>query len=156
MKIENTSDRRFVVAQGEPVGAIVARKDAMLGMQQMSEMIGIDGIDVIGQLPADVQPRSSARPASIRPERRPGRTTASGRLRSRSPRPTKAGSVRSDRSAGAAVHCPAQRPQIIITTRRPDARNDRPRMVRSDVGRAWRLPILTILRATSRGRMRST
>ncbi|MGE0314480.1 MAG: substrate-binding domain-containing protein [Lautropia sp.] len=55
MKIENTGNTKFVIAQGEPVGAIVARKAAMLGMQQMSELIGIDGIDVIGPLPADVQ-----------------------------------------------------------------------------------------------------
>jgi molybdate transport system substrate-binding protein len=41
--------------QGEPAGAVVARGEAELGFQQMSELLPVAGIDVIGPLPADVQ-----------------------------------------------------------------------------------------------------
>ena len=39
----------------ERVGAVVARGDAELGFQQLSELKPIAGIDVVGPLPADVQ-----------------------------------------------------------------------------------------------------
>jgi molybdate transport system substrate-binding protein len=38
-----------------PVGEIVARGDAELGFQQISELKPVEGIDIVGQLPADVQ-----------------------------------------------------------------------------------------------------
>ncbi|HXO73414.1 MAG TPA: substrate-binding domain-containing protein [Bradyrhizobium sp.] len=38
-----------------PVGEIVARGDAELGFQQISELKPVAGIDIVGQLPADVQ-----------------------------------------------------------------------------------------------------
>jgi molybdate transport system substrate-binding protein len=41
--------------QGEPAGAVVARGEAEIGFQQMSELLPVPGIDVIGSLPADVQ-----------------------------------------------------------------------------------------------------
>jgi molybdate transport system substrate-binding protein len=41
--------------EGEPVGAVVARGDAEIGFQQMSELLAVKGIDVVGPLPADVQ-----------------------------------------------------------------------------------------------------
>jgi len=39
----------------ERVGAVVARGDAALGLQQVSELLPIEGIDYIGPLPAEVQ-----------------------------------------------------------------------------------------------------
>jgi molybdate transport system substrate-binding protein len=41
--------------QGEPAGAVVARGEAELGFQQMSELLPVAGIDLIGPLPPDVQ-----------------------------------------------------------------------------------------------------
>jgi molybdate transport system substrate-binding protein len=40
---------------GVPVAALVARGEVELGFQQLSEMIGIEGIDVIGLLPPAIQ-----------------------------------------------------------------------------------------------------
>jgi molybdate transport system substrate-binding protein len=39
----------------EPVGGVVARGDAELGFQQISELKPVTGIDIVGQLPPDVQ-----------------------------------------------------------------------------------------------------
>jgi molybdate transport system substrate-binding protein len=44
--------RRIV---GERVGAVVARGEAEIGFQQMSELLPIAGIDVVGPLPSEVQ-----------------------------------------------------------------------------------------------------
>jgi molybdate transport system substrate-binding protein len=44
-----------VAPPGVPVGSLVARGDIDLGFQQLSEFIGVDGIDVIGLLPDDIQ-----------------------------------------------------------------------------------------------------
>lgn len=41
--------------QGEPAGAVVARGEAELGFQQMSELLPVAGIDLIGPLPLDIQ-----------------------------------------------------------------------------------------------------
>lgn len=41
--------------ENEPVGAVVARGDAEIGFQQMSELLPVQGIVVLGPLPADVQ-----------------------------------------------------------------------------------------------------
>lgn len=41
--------------QGEPAGAVVARGEAELGFQQMSELLPVAGIDIIGPLPPDIQ-----------------------------------------------------------------------------------------------------
>jgi molybdate transport system substrate-binding protein len=38
-----------------PVGEIVARGDAELGFQQISEMLPVPGIDIVGQLPQELQ-----------------------------------------------------------------------------------------------------
>jgi molybdate transport system substrate-binding protein len=38
-----------------PVGEIVARGDAEIGFQQVSELLPVQGIDIIGQLPSELQ-----------------------------------------------------------------------------------------------------
>ena len=40
---------------GVPVGSLVARGEAALGFQQLSELIGIEGIELIGPLPPEIQ-----------------------------------------------------------------------------------------------------
>ena len=40
---------------GEPVGLVVARGDAEIGFQQMSELLAVPGIDIVGPLPAEIQ-----------------------------------------------------------------------------------------------------
>jgi molybdate transport system substrate-binding protein len=47
-----TKGQRIV---SERVGAVVARGDAELGFQQVSELVPIDGIDYVGPLPEEVQ-----------------------------------------------------------------------------------------------------
>ncbi len=46
--------RIVVPPPGTPVGALVASGQAALGFQQLSELIALPGIDVLGTLPADV------------------------------------------------------------------------------------------------------
>ena len=41
--------------ESEPVAAVVARGEAELGFQQISELRPVPGVDVVGPLPADVQ-----------------------------------------------------------------------------------------------------
>lgn len=41
--------------QGEPAGAVVARGGAEIGFQQMSELLPVPGIDILGPLSPDVQ-----------------------------------------------------------------------------------------------------
>ena len=39
----------------EPVGAVVARGEAEIGLQQVSELLPVPGIDFVGPLPAEIQ-----------------------------------------------------------------------------------------------------
>ena len=41
---------------GEPVAAVVARGDAEIGFQQVSEVINVPGADFVGTVPAEIQP----------------------------------------------------------------------------------------------------
>jgi molybdate transport system substrate-binding protein len=41
--------------QGEPVGNVVARGEAAIGFQQVSELLPVKGIDYLGPLPAEIQ-----------------------------------------------------------------------------------------------------
>lgn len=43
------------ITKGQPVGAVVARGEAELGFQQLSELMPVAGIDIVGPLPADAQ-----------------------------------------------------------------------------------------------------
>jgi molybdate transport system substrate-binding protein len=54
--IAETIAARIVQAPpGVPVGTLVARGEVELGFQQLSELIGLPGIDVVGPLPPDIQ-----------------------------------------------------------------------------------------------------
>lgn len=52
---DRIADRTLEAKPGIPVGGLVARGDADLGFQQMSEFLGVDGIDIVGPLPPDIQ-----------------------------------------------------------------------------------------------------
>ena len=41
---------------GEPVAAVVARGEADIGFQQVSELIHVSGVTFVGTLPAELQP----------------------------------------------------------------------------------------------------
>src|SRR5215204_1772808 len=43
------------VKPGEPVGEVVARGEAEIGFQQISEILPVKGIDFVGPLPPDIQ-----------------------------------------------------------------------------------------------------
>ena len=43
------------VVQGEPVGAVVARGEVELGLQQTCELLPVPGIHIVGPLPPDIQ-----------------------------------------------------------------------------------------------------
>jgi molybdate transport system substrate-binding protein len=46
---------KAVITQGRPVGAAIASGEAEIGMQQVAELRPVAGVDVIGELPADLQ-----------------------------------------------------------------------------------------------------
>ena len=48
-------DRITVAPPGVPVASLVARGEIELGFQQLSELAGSDGIEVVGLLPPDIQ-----------------------------------------------------------------------------------------------------
>jgi molybdate transport system substrate-binding protein len=41
---------------GEPVAAVVARGEAEIGFQQVSELIHVHGVTFVGAIPAELQP----------------------------------------------------------------------------------------------------
>jgi molybdate transport system substrate-binding protein len=41
---------------GEPVAAVVSRGEAEIGFQQMSELMHVEGVAIVGPIPADLQP----------------------------------------------------------------------------------------------------
>jgi molybdate transport system substrate-binding protein len=52
---EQLRERIVTAPPGVPVGALVARGEVELGFQQLSELMHLDGIDVLGPLPEPVQ-----------------------------------------------------------------------------------------------------
>ncbi|HNG79968.1 MAG TPA: substrate-binding domain-containing protein, partial [Burkholderiaceae bacterium] len=52
---EALKDRTVVATPGVPVGALIARGDIELGFQQLSELIHVQGIDLLGALPEAIQ-----------------------------------------------------------------------------------------------------
>lgn len=52
---EDVKARTTVAPPGVPVGSLVARGDLELGFQQLSEFVALQGIDVVGLLPPEIQ-----------------------------------------------------------------------------------------------------
>jgi molybdate transport system substrate-binding protein len=52
---EAVLQRALQAPPGVPVGTVVARGDADLGFQQLSELLHVPGIDVVGPLPPEIQ-----------------------------------------------------------------------------------------------------
>ena len=52
---QSKSVRIIQAPPGVPVGTLVARGDAELGFQQLSEFLDVPGIDIIGALPREIQ-----------------------------------------------------------------------------------------------------
>ena len=52
---DQIKDRIVQPAPGIPVGSLVAKGEVELGFQQLSELINVEGIVVLGPLPADIQ-----------------------------------------------------------------------------------------------------
>ena len=52
---ETIAPRLVQAPPGVPVGTLVARGDVDLGFQQLSELINVPGVDVVGPLPPEIQ-----------------------------------------------------------------------------------------------------
>ena len=51
----DTLGDRIRQVEGEPVGSVVARGEAEIGFQQVSELLPVPGIDYVGPLPPEIQ-----------------------------------------------------------------------------------------------------
>lgn len=52
---DQIKDRIVQPAPGIPVGSLVAKGDVELGFQQLSELLHVEGITILGPLPSDIQ-----------------------------------------------------------------------------------------------------
>ena len=52
---EEVKSKTATVKPGEPVGDVVARGDAEIGFKQVSELIPVKGIQILGPLPPEIQ-----------------------------------------------------------------------------------------------------
>mgnify|MGYP003349762506 FL=1 len=52
---DQVRDRMVQAPPGVPVGSLVAKGDVALGFQQLSELLPMSGIDVVGELPPDIK-----------------------------------------------------------------------------------------------------
>ena len=52
---EDIKNRMVQAPPGVPVGSLVASGEVALGFQQLSELLHVDGITIVGSLPADIQ-----------------------------------------------------------------------------------------------------
>lgn len=55
MGIADQIEGKVRQVQGEPAGAVVARGEAEIGFQQMSELLPVAGIEIVGPLPHEIQ-----------------------------------------------------------------------------------------------------
>jgi len=55
MGIADQIKARVTQVQGEPAGGVVARGDAQIAFQQVSELLPVPGIELVGPLPPDIQ-----------------------------------------------------------------------------------------------------
>src|SRR5690606_37393516 len=51
---DEVKQRTVQAPPGVPVGTLIARGEVALGFQQRSELIHVEGIDILGPLPADI------------------------------------------------------------------------------------------------------
>jgi len=61
---------------GEPVAAVVARGEAEIGFQQVSELIHVPGVTFVGAIPAELQPGFSFAGVLTSTARQPGAASA--------------------------------------------------------------------------------
>jgi molybdate transport system substrate-binding protein len=46
---------KTIRVEGQPVGAVVAKGEAEIGMQQVAELLPVPGVDYVGPLPGELQ-----------------------------------------------------------------------------------------------------
>jgi molybdate transport system substrate-binding protein len=61
---------------GEPVAAVVARGEAEIGFQQVSELMHVEGVTLVGAIPAELQPGFTFAGALTRAAKEPEAATA--------------------------------------------------------------------------------
>jgi molybdate transport system substrate-binding protein len=70
------NDRLVQARPGIPVGSLVATGEAEIGFQQLSELLHVDGIDVLGLLPAAIEGTTTFAAGVTQKSTQPGRTRA--------------------------------------------------------------------------------